>query len=137
MKNKIPKHTNSGFTLIEVLVAMLLLTMAILTVNAAFKQFVDYQDKMARYEKIYTTVLSLRDQLSTVPLVPGGEKSGTLNGLDFQYTVTQVDRRENFNARQAFQQEETIDGFELDLFRIVLIADGHTFDFFQTRFKQR
>jgi len=136
MKQK-QKHTDNGFTLIEVLVAMLLLTMAILTVNAAFKQFVDYQDKMTRYEKIYTTVLSLRDQLSTVPLVPGGEKRGTVNGLDYQYKVTQVDRRKNFNPRQIFEQDAAGIGFELSLFKIVLVADGHTFEFFQTRFKKR
>ena len=137
MKKKILKHTNSGFTLIEVLVAMLLLTMAILTVNAAFKQFVDYQDKMTRYEKIYTTVLSLRNQLSVASLASGEETSGTLNGLDYKYTVTLVDQRENFNARQVFEQKEAVGGFELNLFDIVLVADGHTFEFFQARFRQR
>ena len=137
MKKAVSIHTDRGFTLIEVLVAMLLLSMAILTVNAAFKQFVDYQDKMTRYEKIYTTVLSLRDQLSTIPLVPGEEKQGTVNGLDYQYKVTQIDRRRNFKVGELSQKDSAVAYFELNLFKIVLVTDGHTFEFLQTRFKKR
>jgi len=134
---KTTTHAANGFTLIEVLVAMLLLTIAVLTVNAAFKQFVGYQDKMSHYEKIYTTVLSLRDELSTVPLVSGEEKRGEMNGLDYQYKVTLIDRRKNFDPRQLFEQEEVANSFELSLFKIALVAGGHNFEFLQTRFQRR
>lgn len=137
MKNVLSRHTDNGFTLIEVLIAMLFLTMATLTVNAAFKQFVGYQDKMSHYEKIYTTVLTLRDQLSLAPLVPGQERGGILNDLEYQYTVKQIDQRDRFKTGLDSEQENTVGGSGLSLFKIILVADGHTFEFLQTRSQRR
>jgi prepilin-type N-terminal cleavage/methylation domain-containing protein len=127
---------DKGFTLIEVLISTLILALAILTVNGAFKQFVAYQGKMARYENLYTSVLSIRDQIASSPLVDGAEGRGSINGVAYEFRVVEKARRRNFEVDMLAEAPDTRGSFELTLFQITLTVDGRDFEFLQTRFKK-
>ena len=48
------QRNHKGFTLVEVLVATLIMVMSIVTVTAAIRQFVIHREKLHSYEQIYT-----------------------------------------------------------------------------------
>ena len=79
------KKNNSGFTLIEVLVATLIMVMSIVTVTAAIRQFAIHREKLKSYERIYSTVLSLRARIMNDTLKEDTKDSGTFNGLNYSY----------------------------------------------------
>ena len=131
------KKNNSGFTLIEVLVATLIMVMSIVTVTAAIRQFAIHREKLKSYERIYSTVLSLRARIMNDTLKEDTKDSGTFNGLNYSYQCQLVESANNF----VFGEEGDMTGnkgpFLISLFRVNLEVDGKDVEFFKTQYKRR
>ena len=89
-------HANKGFTIIEVLVSLIILTSVIATLNAAFKIYQSRFLSMERYENGYTNTLSIKDKLAAEDLGQRPEGTGEINGSEYSYSATLVDSRRTF-----------------------------------------
>jgi prepilin-type N-terminal cleavage/methylation domain-containing protein len=90
-----------GFTIIEILIAMMILFVAIGFVNISIKAFNTYQRKAEVYQNFYITALSLKDFISTEAL----DKRiymGKMNGLNYKIKVKKVISKNNY--RYAFEE---------------------------------
>ncbi|GAM08228.1 hypothetical protein OR1_00499 [Geobacter sp. OR-1] len=138
-KNNIRRLTKSsaGFTLVEVLIATLIMVISIVTVTAAVRQFALQREKLTHYEQLYTTVLSLRDRIMNERLNEGMPVKGALNGLNYQYNCRKVESANNY----VFGEEEGQSGnkgvFLITLFSIHLDVEGREFEFYKTQYEKR
>ena len=91
-----------GFTVIEILIAMMILFVAIGFVNISIKAFNNYQRKSEIYQNFYITALSLKDFMESKTL---DKKSynGILNGINYKISVKEISRQKNYiiNLEQA------------------------------------
>jgi prepilin-type N-terminal cleavage/methylation domain-containing protein len=133
------KKNNSGFTLIEVLLSLIILTVAIVTINAAFKQFVEYKAKMEKYKNIYLTTLSIKDMIETKELSNGLSEAGELNGLKYKYSVKLVAKGKNTVSSEDVESKgKTAEGgsFEIFLYKITLEVENRKYEFFKLQYKK-
>ena len=130
------RSQQGGFTLIEVLIAMVLMAMVILMLNGAFKQYASYQSKLTDYQNLYLTVLSLRDLLSERQLENGAHFEGSLNGLHYVCDVVELERMNNAVDSEFVDPSGSRGAFELSLFRLDLTVGGKSFKFNRTRYEK-
>jgi type II secretory pathway pseudopilin PulG len=130
-----PKRSNdNGFTLIEVLVATLIMVVSIVTVTAAIRQFAIHREKLRSYEQVYTSVLSLRDRIMNETLKENDKQTGTFNGLPYSYDCRLVESANNY----VYGDNAGNNGlFQVMLFKVNLEIEGRDFEFFKTQYKQR
>ncbi len=127
------KINKNGFTLIEVLIATLILAVAIISVNAAFKQFSVYKQKMNKYKNIYTTTLSIKDMIENKELKDNIQDTGIMNGLNFSYKVKLVSKNRN---RSLEEGEGNTGAFEIYLYKINLTVENKEYTFFKTQYRK-
>lgn len=84
-----------GFTIIEILIAMLILFTAIGFVNISIKSFNNYQRKSEVYQNFYVTTLSIKDWISTQQL---DKKiyNGEMNGLTYKLELKELISKNNY-----------------------------------------
>ena len=123
-----------GFTLIEVLVATLIMVVSIVTVTAAIRQFTIHREKLRSYEQVYSTVLSLRDRIMNRSLKENDEESGEFDGLPYRYRCTLVESANNYIYGD---QAGNNGAFQVMLFRIDLEVEGRKYEFFKTQYRPR
>ncbi len=128
--------SNRGFTLIEVLVASLILFIVILTLNAAFKQYTSYRIKQEKYELLYMSVLSLKDKLENEDLSRFSTINGKINGLDYTANVKAVARNRNYVYGFTPKESGNKGAFLITLYKITLKIAGKTFVFYKTQYKK-
>ena len=85
-----------GFTIIEILIAMMILFVAIGFVNITIKAFNNYQRKSEVYQNLYITALSLKDLMDTKPLDKTNSYRGILNGIDYLISIKEISRQKNY-----------------------------------------
>ncbi len=129
-------RSNRGFTLIEVLIASLILFFAILTLNAAFKQYTSYRLKQERYANIYISVLSLKDKLENEDLRGFTERKGTINGLSYDITIRPLKNEKNYVYGQTAGSTGNKGQFDITLYKATLVIDGEIFTFFETQYRK-
>ncbi|NOZ91564.1 MAG: prepilin-type N-terminal cleavage/methylation domain-containing protein [Epsilonproteobacteria bacterium] len=83
-----------GFTIIEILIAMIILFVAIGFVNISIKAFNSYQRKAEVYQNFYITALSLKDWVEVQDL-DRGIYEGKLNGLEYKISIKLVIQKKN------------------------------------------
>ncbi len=127
------KINKNGFTLIEVLIATLILAVAIISVNAAFKQFSVYKQKMDKYKNIYTTTLSIKDMIESKELKDNMQDKGIMNGLNFSYKVKLVSKNRNHSLEEG---EGNTGAFEIYLYKIDLTIENKEYTFFKTQYRK-
>ncbi len=125
------KNNQKGFTLIEVLIATLILAVSIISVNAAFKQFSVYKQKMDKYKNIYTTTLSLKDKIENENLKDNLQEKGVLNGLEYSYKVKLISKMRNLSLEET---EGNTGNFEIYLYKIELTVGSRNYSFFKTQY---
>jgi prepilin-type N-terminal cleavage/methylation domain-containing protein len=126
-----------GFTLVEVLIATFILSIAIMSMSAAFKQFFSYKERFEKYKNFYVSVLSIVDEISEKDLEekPAGE--GEINQLYFQYKTILVAKKRNFSFDAEFDLASTNQGpFEMRLYKVELNVGNKKFEFFTTQYKK-
>jgi prepilin-type N-terminal cleavage/methylation domain-containing protein len=84
----------SGFTLVEVLIATLILAAAALTVQAAYGQYVKLRDRITRAEARYAAALSIRDAIATAQSPPAPSREGEWSGLPYRYEARAIGTRQ-------------------------------------------
>ncbi len=127
------KINQKGFTLIEVLIATLILAVSIISVNAAFKQFAVYKQKMEKYKQIYTTTLSLKDLIENKELKDNLQENGVLNGLKYSYKVKLINKIRNHSLEET---EGNTGNFDIYLYKIYLTVENKEYEFFKTKYKK-
>jgi len=85
-----------GFTVIEILIAMMILFVAIGFVNISIRAFNNYQRKAEVYQNFYITALSLKDLMETKPLDKEKSYRGVLNGLNYLIDIKIISRKKNY-----------------------------------------
>ena len=90
------KRTKSAFTIIEILIAMLILFMAITFSNMSIRAFNNYQKKSQRYQNFYVTVLTLKEWMYSLNHLKEKKYSGSMNGLTYSINVMEVIRKKNY-----------------------------------------
>ena len=125
---------NKGFTLIEVLVSVVILFLAILMVNAAFKEYVSSKNKLKKYELIYISTLSLVNKLENEGLRDFSFKKGKINGLDYFVQVKKLLSLRNYTY--GFGEMDNKKGnFLVTLYELKIKIAGHSFVLYKTRYK--
>ena len=131
-----PTRNRNGFTLIEVLIATVILVIAIVTASAALKQFTITRERLKSYEHLYTTALSVKDLILNDKLSNGLEKSGTLNGLDYRYECSLQQSAKNY----VYGEDEASSGnwgaYTILLYKVTLTLSGKTFEIYKTDYKK-
>jgi type II secretory pathway pseudopilin PulG len=126
-----------GFTLVEVLIATLIMVMSIATVTAAVRQFAIHKEKLRHYEQLYTTVLSLRDRVMNDNLSDNLRSSGKLNGLDYRYECRLLESNNNYVTGEDVEQSGNRGAFAIQLFKVKLKVEGNEFEFHKTQYNKR
>jgi len=85
-----------GFTVVEILIAMMILFVAIGFVNISIKAFNSYQRKSEAYQNFYITALSLKDLMEIKVLDKQESYRGVLNGIDYLISIEEVSRKKNY-----------------------------------------
>jgi len=98
--------SNKGFTLIEMLVAIWIISMVIVLMSFALKQFFMYKEKLEKYKHMYITTISLVDKLMAEPLLKKRLYKGSINQINYKYEV------------------------------IILTIDGKKYEFYKTEYKK-
>jgi len=128
-----------GFTIMEILIAMMVLFVAIAFVNISIKAFNTYQRKSQSYQNLYITALSLKDWISTKPF-DQKEYAGNLNAIEYTITIKELIHKKNYY----FDSEEpsksgNYGDFLVTLYSLkMILSDGnlvHKYDFFITKEK--
>ncbi len=85
-----------GFTIIEILIAMIILFIAIGFVNISIKAFNSYQRKAETYQNFYITALSLKDWIEVQDLDNDKNYRGVLNGVNYNINIKIVSKIRNY-----------------------------------------
>ncbi len=129
------KMNNKGFTLIEVLLSLIILVVAVVSINAAFKQFVMYRSKMEKYKNIYMTTLSIKDMILSKKLSENTAGSGELNGIKYSYKVSLLAK--GFNVESDTESSSIGKGnYEIFLYKIDLKVGNKNYILYKTQFKK-
>lgn len=128
---------SSGFTLVEVLVATLIMVVSIVTVTAAIRQFTINREQLRRYEQLYTTTLSIRDKIMGETLIDNSQDKGTLNGFDYRYTCRLEQSANNYVYAEDPEHDGNKGPFTMMLFKVNLEVGGKAFEFYRTQYKKR
>lgn len=128
-------NRSSGFTLVEVLVATLIMVVSIVTVTAAMRQFSINREQLRRFEQLYTTTLSIRDKIMGETLADNRQEKGALNGLEYSYTCKLEQSANNYVVGVDELQSGNKGQFLVMLYKVHLEVGGKTFEFFKTQYK--
>ena len=126
--------SNKGFTLVEVLVASVILFFVIVTLHTGFKQYSVYRQKQQEYERIYMTVLFIKDKLKDKDLSRLSETYGKLNGLSYKVAVKEISRRKNFVYNEVKALRGNFGSFRIILYEITLKIGNRHFTFYVTQY---
>ncbi len=127
-------NSKKGFSLIEILISLVIIASVIFILNVAYKEYINNRSQMFKYEKLYNTVLSIKDWLASKSLDDMYHFKGVLNGL--KYTVTVKKIAENRNYIITFSGNGNIGNFKVFLYKITLQIGGKSFIFYETQYKK-
>ncbi len=85
-----------AFTIVEILIAMLILFMAIAFSSMGIKAFNKYQKQSKKYQLIYITSLSLKDEMESLKEFKSSQYRGKLNGVKYVIKVKKLLSKQNF-----------------------------------------
>ena len=108
-----------GFTIIEILIAMMVLFTAITFVNISIKAFNSYQRKSEVYQNFYITALSLKDWVSTQSLQQEHYK-GKMNGIDYKFNIYPLIKQNSYSYGSVLGSGN-IGDYLITLYRVEMI----------------
>ena len=128
--------SNRGFTLVEILVAMLILFLSIVTVALAYRQYECFKLKQQKYERIYITALSLINKIKEEKINNFQRENGTINGIRYSINVIKVASNRNF----LYNPNPSLSGnnghFMVSLYKITINLDGKKFILYKTEYNK-
>ena len=124
-----------GFTVIEILIAMVILFVAIAFVNISIKAFNNYQRKSEIYQNFYITALSLKDWLTTQSLEKKVYK-GVQNNIKYKLKITTLLQKKNYTFSMSLGEGNYGD-YLITLYKVeMILTQGNKeekFNFFLTK----
>lgn len=126
--------SNKGFTLVEVLIASLILFFVIVTLSSGFKQYAAYRAKQKKYEDIYISVLSLKNKLEDENLANVVDREGEINGLHYEIAIKEVARKRSFVYGETKDTTGNLGKFQIVLYKVIIKIRGKEFTFFKTQY---
>ncbi len=128
-----------GFTLLEVIVALVVLVAAVISFGAAYNMYVNAQYKQELYQDVYITAISLKNLIEVKKLIDEPEGSGELNGFFYSYSSKQIKTAHNYVYPDPPNLGGNFGPFELTLYEVdfKLSKDRwkREFSFYVTQFK--
>jgi len=108
-----------GFTVIEILIAMVIMFSAIILVNMSIKAFNSFQKKSEIYQNFYTTALTLKDWISNEEL---DKKSynGEMNGISYSLNIRKILDRKSYIYSMALGKGNYGD-YQITLYQITML----------------
>ncbi len=128
--------SDKGFTLIEVLIASIILFLSIVTVSLAYRQYINYKLKQEKYEKIFISALSLMSKIESEDLDKLTNRSGTINGLKYHITIRKVASKRNYVYGLTESTSGNIGPFLLTLFRVRIDISNKSFVLYITSYRK-
>ncbi len=129
-------RSNRGFTLVEVLVAMLILFLSIVTVTLAYRQYERFKIKQQKYEKIYIIALSLINKIQKEKIKNFQKENGTMNGIKYSIKVIKVASNRNY----LYNPNPSLSGnngyYTVSLYKITINLDGKKFILYKTEYSK-
>lgn len=126
-----------GFSLIEVLIATVILSASILILSGALKLFFSYKEKLVKYQNIYNTTLSIVDKILAEDLLTKPYGEGTLNGLSYRYKAKLIKKGTDTSGYSYEETQKSGSGlFKILLFKVELTVENNTYDFYKTQYKK-
>jgi prepilin-type N-terminal cleavage/methylation domain-containing protein len=107
-----------GFTLLEVIVALVVLVAAVISFGAAYNMYVNTQYRQEFYQDVYITVLSLKNMIEIKKLIDEPEGSGELNGFSYSYSSKQVKTARNYVYPNPPTPGGNTGSYELTLYQV-------------------
>ena len=89
-------RSKKAFTIVEILIAMLILFMAIAFSSMGIKAFNKYQKQSKKYQMIYITSLSLKDEMASLKEFKTFQYRGTLNGIKYIIKIKKLLNKQNY-----------------------------------------
>ena len=89
-------RSKKAFTIVEILIAMLVLFMAIAFSSMGIKAFNKYQKQSKKYQLIYITSLSLKDEMASLKEFKSSQYIGILNGVKYIIKVKKLLNKQNY-----------------------------------------
>jgi prepilin-type N-terminal cleavage/methylation domain-containing protein len=126
----------NGFTLIEVLIAMVLLSSAIVVMYSAYKQYIERTTSLRKTEQTYLTALSLKDYISTIDLFDAKELSGTLNGIPYTAVIRIAEEKNSLIFTEQTMSYVNLGQFAVTLFQVDLTTGNIPQTFYFTRYRK-
>ena len=108
-----------AFTVIEILIAMLILFSAIVFVNTTIKAFNNFQRKSNQYQHRYITILSLKDWVETQPLNKKNYQ-GKINGFNYEIKVKKITKSLTYKFVMGMGSSN-IGDYEITLYEVRII----------------
>ena len=112
--------SHKAFTIIEILIAMLILFTAITFSSISIKAFNTYQRQSERYQDFYIVALSLKDKMSLLTEFKKMEYDGSFNGLGYSINIQELIKKRNYLLGQDGIGRNDGD-FMLTLYRLTMI----------------
>ena len=88
--------SKKAFTIVEILIAMLILFMAITFTSISIKAFNKYQKQSKKHQMFYVTSLSLKEKMSSIKEFKVPQYQGTLNGMDYIIKIKKLLSKQNY-----------------------------------------
>jgi len=88
--------SKKAFTIVEILIAMLILFMAITFSSISIKAFNKYQKQSKKHQMFYVTSLSLKEKMSSIKEFKVPQYQGTLNGMDYIIKIKKLLSKQNY-----------------------------------------
>lgn len=141
MKSK--SDSQKGFTLVEILVGILILSLAIMTFSAALRQAYQWKLRQRSYERVYMAANSIIDELVSVETdkdVTGSQTgTGKMNGIEYTWRCRPFVSNKNFSFSSEDPTQSGNNGrFQVTLQKCTLALTGEDskrmFTFFRTLF---
>ncbi len=127
---------NSGFTLIEVLVASVILFLSILTLNAAYKQYARYRAQQAKYERIYMAALSLADLIKAYPVSKFAGRDITLDSVKFHIKTKLVAAKRGYVLGVTPKATGNKGQYMIKLYKISISTAHRKFTLYKTEYEK-
>jgi len=125
-----------GFTLIEILVASVILTMAISIATISYREYVLSLNTQRKYENIYVSVLTLANKMEEKKLNGIGffTEKGKINGINYVIKARRVAAKRNYRIN--VDDARRIGVFYIYLYRIEIKIDEKIFVLYKTSFRK-
>lgn len=129
-----------AFMTIEVLIALVIISMGVLTITSALKTLYSSTDKQKYYENSTIALLSIKDTLIQIDFEKQKRTTGKLNGLDYTITADQIASQRTYVVDESSDLSGNKGGYEIILYKITLTLSDtlHTkyYTLYQARTKK-